>query len=606
MKMEKETQQKPTPRRSALVTLVLLVAVGVVFSLFSLALSAWEGISWGGNPELFLWNALPVLLLLGLLWLATGQAWLSCLVVGALLFLLTGGNYFKLLFRSEPMLWEDLYHIREGLGMSDQYHVALTPLMIGWIVVIVACTVLLFFLGKGRPKVVPRLIALAAVVAVGAVSFFYVYLDDDRYNALAGDHAQKEVEAYAATGVVYPFLHSVGDYLEAYASYDAAAAQAILSQYEDGVIPEEKKVNLISIQLEAFADLSLYDIDGLSPDVYRGFHALQAESYTGTLITDIFAGGTTETEWAVLTGGNRHGDFAYDTNSVAWYLKSQGYTANGSHPCRDWFYNRLMVNPNLGLDDYLFTDNYYEQFIAEGEDVAYDDVFFPDLEARLTEYFATNEAPLFSFNVTYQGHGPYSDDTLWWEDGYDYVLGGDYTDAERNILNNYFGSIYNTNQNLKAFFDYFRGESEAVVIVVFGDHNPWLGDGNAVYKAIGLDLDFSTEEGFYNYYSTRYLIWANDAAKEALDRDFTGQGPTISPNFLMNEVFRQCGWDGNAFMQATQQVMDQVPVINTPTGLYVEDGRLTAALTPEGQALVDDYHMLQYYWRRHFAYDSIS
>ena len=97
-----------------------------------------------------------------------------------------------------------------------------------------------------------------------------------------------------------------------------------------------------------------------------------------------------------------------------------------------------------------------------------------------------------------------------------------------------------------------------------------------------------------------------DAAKEALDRDFTGQGPTISPNFLMNEVFRQCGWDGNAFMQATQQVMDQVPVINTPTGLYVEGGRLTAALTPEGQALVDDYHMLQYYWRRHFAYDSVS
>lgn len=92
MEMEKETQRKFTPRRSALVTLVLLVAVGVVFSLFSLALSAWEGISWGGNPELFLWNALPVLLLLGLLWLATGQAWLACLVVGALLFLLTGGT----------------------------------------------------------------------------------------------------------------------------------------------------------------------------------------------------------------------------------------------------------------------------------------------------------------------------------------------------------------------------------------------------------------------------------------------------------------------------------------------------------------------------------
>ena len=54
--------------------------------------------------------------------------------------------------------------------------------------------------------------------------------------------------------------------------------------------------------MEAFADLSLYDIDGLSPEVYRDFHELQAESYSGTLITDIYAGGTTETEWAVLRG----------------------------------------------------------------------------------------------------------------------------------------------------------------------------------------------------------------------------------------------------------------------------------------------------------------
>ena len=45
MEMENKKRWNPIPRRSALVTLVLLVAVGVVFSLFSLALSAWEGIS---------------------------------------------------------------------------------------------------------------------------------------------------------------------------------------------------------------------------------------------------------------------------------------------------------------------------------------------------------------------------------------------------------------------------------------------------------------------------------------------------------------------------------------------------------------------------------
>ena len=119
------------------------------------------------------------------------------------------------------------------------------------------------------------------------------------------------------------------------------------------------------------------------------------------------------------------------------------------------------------------------------------------------------------------------------------------------------------------------------------------------------EKDFSTPEGFYNYYSTRYLIWANDAAKAVLGNDFMGEGPTVSPNFLMDVVFDACGWEGPAYMQATRSVMEQVPVMNTPTGLYMEDGNLTGTLTPEGQALVTDFDMLQYYYRKNFIYDDL-
>lgn len=153
----------PKLPRSALLTTLLLLATGCVISAFSLALSEWNGISWSGNPMLFFWNTLPVLLLLGLLWLAFGQAWLACLVTGTLIFLLTGANYFKLLFRDDPMLWEDLFHIREGFQMSGQYQVTFTPLMFLWIGVMVAATVVLFFLGRGKPKATLRLLALTAV-----------------------------------------------------------------------------------------------------------------------------------------------------------------------------------------------------------------------------------------------------------------------------------------------------------------------------------------------------------------------------------------------------------------------------------------------------------
>ena len=54
-------------------------------------------------------------------------------------------------------------------------------------------------------------------------------------------------------------------------------------------------------------------------------------------------------------------------------------------------------------------------------------------------------------------------------------------------------------------------------------------------------------------------------------------------------------------MQATRPVMEALPVINTPTGLYFEDGNLTKDLTDENQALADRYDSLQYYWRKHFV-----
>ena len=51
--------------RSAVLTLLLLVAAGLSISAFSLALSGWNGVSWAGNPTLFFWNTLPVFLLPG-------------------------------------------------------------------------------------------------------------------------------------------------------------------------------------------------------------------------------------------------------------------------------------------------------------------------------------------------------------------------------------------------------------------------------------------------------------------------------------------------------------------------------------------------------------
>ena len=142
-----------------------------------------------------------------------------------------------------------------------------------------------------------------------------------------------------------------------------------------------------------------------------------------------------------------------------------------------------------------------------------------------------------------------------------------------------------------------------MVLVVYGDHKPWLGYNNSAYQELGVNLDTSTVEGFYNYYGTRYLIWANDAAKDVLGQDFLGEGPDVSSCFLMNLLFDYLGWTGDAWAQATTDIWRESPVL-TSTGSYIRNGELTTELDPEGQALLSRYQSLEYYYGTHFQYDS--
>lgn len=596
--------KKLTESRTVTLFLLLFSGVGLgTLSLFFAAVMKQEELffSYFDNPLIAFLNLAPVVLLVVLLYLLTGRAWVAFLASSAVVMGLTMVNWFKLQFRDDPFLFEDILLIKEAGNMAGKYQLFLTKSMALAAVLVVLGTLFLFFFARGRLGLWPRMggVALLLLVALplkGQYVSAQVHDVKTANNALINQWSATQV--YVSKGFVYPFLHSISAALDAPpAGYSEEKAKLILSAYTDEDIPAEQKVSVISLMLESYADFSKFGAPKLDPSVYEVFHDLEAEGFSGNLVTNIFAGGTVDSERCFLTGLSDLGSFRAPSNSYPWYFREQGYTVTGAHPCFEWFYNRLNINENLGFEDYKFVENYFAPMT--GGDVGLDKVFFPELIKLWEENKATGK-PLFAYNLSYQGHGPYNADQTWFGD--DNVVDDGYTEAERNILNNYFGSIRETNGHLKEFFDYYRAETEPVVIVMFGDHMPWLGDANSVYHRLGINLDVGTEEGFYNYYSTRYLIWANDAAKAALGADFTGEGPDLGPQFLMNQVFRLCNWEGPAFMQATGQVMDRVPVMNRPTGLYVENGALTGTLSPEGQALVDDYRSAQYYYRRHFSY----
>ena len=585
---------------------LILLCAGICLGALAL-IFAYGNYSWGvflgylQSGFLLVMNILPVVVLLFFLYGLVGRAWLAFLLDGAIVLGLSLGHYFKLVFRDDPLYFEDMLILREAQAMAGSDHDAL--FIDKRIVVALLCwalgTVLLFFLVRGKARGWKRRLGtVLAAVAVSAV-VAPVYLDESRYDSVenyAYLNRWAATQDYISHGFFYPFIHSITEMVETPPEgYSQEETEEILASYTDADVPEDRKVNVISLMREAYVDFSRYDIEGLDCSGYDLYHQLEAESYHGDLVTNIFAGGTIDSERCFLTGEYKVRNYRSNTNSYVWYLREQGYTVEGSHPYYQWFYNRQNINGYLGFENYRFLEEDYENLTQ-----AYlpeDSILLPEI---YNDFVANKETgkPYFSFNVNIQSHGPYS--TTDYYGTVDYLT-GDYTDGCKNAMNNYMAAIMNSDVELMKLVDQLRSEEEPVVLILFSDHLPWMGDSNIYYDEMGMDISGDTEESFLRHYTTEYLIWANDAAKEVLDCDFVGEGPTISPCYLMNVAFDLMGWEGPAFMQAMDELREVFPVV-TIHGCYIVDGEFTDAIPAQRQDLFDRFLYLQYYWTHEFIY----
>ena len=591
------------PRRAAfwlwngLLMLGAALALGLLCLMLAPAQYGWELFyDYLDHPALVALNLLPPVVLMALLYGLSGRAWLAYALTALPVLGLAAGNAYKMFFRDDPVIAADLLLLGEAGNMAGKYQLFLFGKLAAALGCALVSALLLALLARGRPLGRFRA-GIAGTALACAAALSPLYASDQVYQDNASEeHINKwsVTQQYVSRGLLYPFLHSVKDaFPRPPEGYDQREAEQWLAQFEDGAIPEDKKVNIVGIMLEAFTDFSQFEEIQFSQDVYAIWHALEAEGYSGSLLANIFAGGTVNTERAFLTGvADGNYDYRGEAPSYVRYLKGQGYRATGSHPSYNWFYNRQNVNAYLGFDSYRFTEDYFGP-VYGADPVLNDDGFLPDLTRTVLEQLE-QDAPLFSFSVTYQGHGPYGDRECWWGEPEDFFTNPGLDDASRYILSNYLGSVMATQRYLSDMVDAFRASDEPIVLVVFGDHKPWLGNGNSVYHALGVTLDQDSREGFYNYWSTPYLIWANGAAKAAVGRDIAGEGPDISPCFLMNVLFEQLGWTGDAYMQAADQCRAQLPVIHSHGVRLTAGGELTAQLPPEQAELARRLLCLSY------------
>ena len=572
------------------------------------------------GPELFqsyfnldmlmLLNLLPPVLLALLLFGIFNRVWPAVLGSGLVVFIGSFANYFMLMTRTETLLASDLRYIKEAAGISSRYDITLTPGMWGCFALLLAATVLSYFVFRARfthwiPRVIFPLLVLGGCVWAwtGLYSSAELYNRTENLGVKFASGYQmnrwNDTDKYVGRGFLYPFLYSATDLgpkkPEGYRKADAAAA---LAAYPSEEIPAEKKVDVIAVMLEAYTDLSRYPqlcVGWWGNDPYTFFHQLQSESVHGDLVTNIFAGGTIDTERCFIAGTTSLLDYRAAADSYARWLGAQGYDTTFCHAGYSWFYNRENVSEYLGFQESYFSDGWFENYC---DDKIPDDAqFFPALLEMYRNHKADGK-PYFNFSVTYQNHGPYPSG-FFIDPKTAYMNGTGMTIEYYRILNNYLYGIDQTDHALQAFIEELRGQDDPVVVVLFGDHKPWLGDNSVVYDEVGIDLKWKSDQTFDNLYRTQYVIWANDAAKEVLGSEFSGEGGDFSPCFLMMRLFDECGWTGDSNMNAMRELFEHVDVIHAK--LNRKDGVYLKTLPEETSALLDQYRKFEYYR----AYDAM-
>ena len=595
-----------------------LTVFGLGIGLLSLYLTAnsYAGIDaqalWASYmklPLLVVMNLLLPLLVVYLGFFLFARPWAAYLLSAVPFLGLALASYYKIQLRGDPVLASDLRLIRTAGGIMGNYTFELTEpvklVIAGFAGMLILSLVLL---RRERMSQRGRLAGLMVMLALTLASYFELYTSADIYEKTANNsliNPWSEVEIYLSRGTTYPFLYSVKDmFPNAPSGYRESEATGTLAEYEDTDIPEEQKITFVGIMLEAFSDLTDFPVLDEVPaihKIYEPLHELEERSVSGRLLTNIFAGGTVDTEWGYLTGYSEHEEFRSPINTYVRYFKSQGYDALYRHPGYSWFYNRSNVNEYLGFDESVFNDTGFGDLISISDALYHSDKVLVDYLLNDIDSRTETDDPLFLFSVSYQNHGPYPSETYWEEYVTPEMTG--WSMESCCVINNYLAGIRSTVNEMCRMTEELEKRDEPVVFVFFGDHKPWMGNGNSVYTEMGINMDVSTLDGFYNYYATPYVIYANQAARDLLGNDFAEPGGDFSPCFLMAKVFDECGWEGPGFMQLQREMRAVSPLMSS-NGWRMQNGQLTMELDGTAEDENGRYLRAQYYIETHLKEDA--
>lgn len=350
------------------------------------------------------------------------------------------------------------------------------------------------------------------------------------------------------------------------------------------------KPNIITIMNESFSDLSVIGDFETTVDYLPFINSLKDEencisgySYVSTLGT-----GTSNTEYEFLTGNTMAflpiGSNAYQLYvnhtlpSLVSSLEDQGYSSQAFHPYYKENWNRENVYDYIGFDSYTGYGDYNDfdkirLFVSDQSD-------FEHVE-ELYENRDTSK-PFFLFNVTMQNHSSYDQETgSWFPQVKLQNMEGTYPLCEQ-----YLSLIKETDTAFSNLISYFKNTKEPTIILMYGDHQPYIED-SFYEEVMGKKISELTDEEQQKRYITRFVLWANYDIPE-------GWIDEISVNYLSTLLLQTANLELTDYQKYLNTLYTKMPVI-TMMGCRDWDGNyFTVNQSTQYASLLNIYEQASY------------
>lgn len=526
-----------------------------------------------------------------------GRTSISMAICVAAIAIIGVGNYFVVMFRSNPIVPWDIYSFETAMSVADNY-----VFSVDWALAEhIAMFILMLIVGvRTNIRLNKKILRPILTVAMCIPAYFYIsYLWQDNLERNTGlnDTLFNAKYMHSKDGFFVSFILDIHFLqIEEPKNYSDEYALSLLNKQKvEKVETPEELPDIIAIMDETFSDPAVLGEFETNKDYMPFVHSILrgevANTISGYADVSVLGGNTANSEFEFLTGNSMaffpNGSVPYlqyirdGISTIVPQLEEYGYTTYGTHPYRAKGWNREFIYDLMGFDYRYFQGSF--PFEDKLRNYVSDEADFKSI----LEWRNNTEGPFFMFNVTMQNHSNYGGDF----DNFDPQIVAKFKNTYSNkYLNKYLSLMYETDQDVASLLSELSQSDRKTIVVFWGDHQPNDYVVRPIYKEYGLDFDNQTYEQQQQRQKTPFFIWANYDIQEQTNVE-------ISLNYLNILLFETAGLQLDEYQTFRKNLWQgQIPMMNA-VGYRNDDGDLVEYddAPEEIQNLLNEYQNIQYY-----------